>query len=51
MKTTGLVMCVLLGCSEGGDQAAVDDEVGAGDVRGAIAGEEQHEVGDLVGVG
>ena len=35
-------------CSEGGDEAAVDDEVGAGDVRGAIAGEEQDEVGDLV---
>jgi hypothetical protein len=31
------------------DQSAVDDEVGAGDVAGPVAGEEQHQVGGLLG--
>src|SRR5262245_47078650 len=48
MKTTGLDIGFL---SEGGDQAAVDDEVGPGDVRRAVAGEHEHEVPDLVGAG
>src|ERR1700722_6661774 len=31
----------------GGDEAAVDGDVGAGDVAGPLAGEKQHDVGDL----
>src|SRR5262245_56399717 len=37
--------------SQGSDQAAVDDEVRAGDVAGALAGEQDDEVGDLVRAG
>src|SRR3954454_7636139 len=33
---------------EGGDEAAVDGEVGSGDVAGADAGQQQDEVRDLV---
>ena len=29
------------------DEAAVDGEVGSGDVRGAVAGQNEHEIGDL----
>src|SRR5690348_4096575 len=32
----------------GGDQPAVDSEVGPGDVGGAVAGQHQHQVGDLL---
>src|SRR5882757_4620674 len=35
------------GRSEGFDEAAVDDEVGAGDVRRRRTGEVEHEIGDL----
>src|SRR6266478_1385233 len=37
-NTTGILL---------GDIAAVDDELGAGDERGFVGGEEQHPVGDL----
>ena len=37
--------------SHGGDEPAVDDEVRAGDVAGAVAGEQQDEVGHLFGTG
>ncbi|GGM04192.1 hypothetical protein GCM10007977_001830 [Dactylosporangium sucinum] len=37
--------------SEGADQPAVDGEVGAGDVGRAVAGQQQHEVRDLLRAG
>src|SRR6476659_3464297 len=37
--------------SEGGDQSAVDHDVGTRDVPGPVAGEEQDDVSDLVGFG
>ena len=37
--------------SDRGDQAAVDREVGPGDVGRAVAGQEENEVGDLVRAG
>src|SRR4029077_3203430 len=36
---------------QGGEQAAVDDVVGAGHVAGPVAGQEQDHVGDLGGPG
>lgn len=36
-----------VGTSPGRDEAAVDDEVAAGDVAGLVAGEEEDQVGDL----
>ena len=36
---------------DGADGAAVDDVLGAGDRRGALADEECHEFGDLCGFG
>jgi hypothetical protein len=35
--------------SEGGDESAVDDEVRAGDVAGAVAGQQHDDVGHLFG--
>src|SRR4051794_1497365 len=35
----------------GGDQAAVDAEVGSGDVRRLVAGQHHHQGGDLIGAG
>src|SRR5260221_12795078 len=37
--------------SQGGDQSAIDDEVGPGDVAGAAAGQQQHQIGDLLRAG
>ena len=39
------------GCLDGADGAAVDDVLGAGDRRRAVADEECHEFGDLCGFG
>jgi hypothetical protein len=37
------------GQSEGGDESAADDEVGAGDVPGSVAGQQHCQVGDFLG--
>src|SRR3954453_22934608 len=42
------VPCGVADRLEGGDEAAVDGEVGSGDVAAAVAGQQQDEVGDLV---
>ena len=36
--------------SPGGDESAVDDEVGAGEVAGVVAGQQHDKVGHLFGV-
>ena len=35
----------------GGDETAVDGDVGAGHVRGAVAGQDEHQVGDFYVLG
>src|SRR5690349_21508227 len=36
------------GWSDGGDETAVDDEVAAVDVAGAVTGQQQHEIGNFL---
>jgi uncharacterized protein YbjT (DUF2867 family) len=44
-----LAACLLAQASQGLDQPPVDDEVRAVDVAGSVAGEQDNEVGDLLG--